>query len=238
MLVVKKKKNPPANTGDLKRLGFDPWVRKIPWKRKWQPTPVFLPGDSMGRGPWRATVHRVAKSWIWLKWLCQLQKKEKGGQKSHFQACKRILFSNDTKGHYEQRTGRQILIQYLDKHWFNTSGKFCPFWMSPARGRVTLLEVPWQELHRNTGPQALRDPFGACFQASCGQDQLTVARFQLPTDVMPPSGCTGELNSRPEPALQKAGEVSFKTSDISVFMPCKLSNGFKQSIRLLKTEMT
>ena len=29
-----------------KSLGFDPWVRKIPWRRKWQPTPVFLPGES------------------------------------------------------------------------------------------------------------------------------------------------------------------------------------------------
>ena len=29
--------------------GFDPWVRKIPWRRKWQPTPVFLPGESHGR---------------------------------------------------------------------------------------------------------------------------------------------------------------------------------------------
>ena len=27
-----------------KRHEFDPWVRKIPWSRKWQPTPVFLPG--------------------------------------------------------------------------------------------------------------------------------------------------------------------------------------------------
>ena len=27
---------------------FDPWFRKIPWKRKWQPTPVFLPGESHG----------------------------------------------------------------------------------------------------------------------------------------------------------------------------------------------
>ena len=26
-----------------KRCGFDPWVGKIPWNRKWQPTPVFLP---------------------------------------------------------------------------------------------------------------------------------------------------------------------------------------------------
>ena len=34
------------NEGDP---GFNPWVRKIPWRRKWQPTPVFLPGESHGR---------------------------------------------------------------------------------------------------------------------------------------------------------------------------------------------
>ena len=28
---------------------FDPWVRKIPWSRKWQPTPIFLPGESHGQ---------------------------------------------------------------------------------------------------------------------------------------------------------------------------------------------
>ena len=31
------------------RPRFDPWVGKIPWRRKWQPTPVFLPGESHGR---------------------------------------------------------------------------------------------------------------------------------------------------------------------------------------------
>ena len=31
------------------RSRFDPWVRKIPWRRKWQPTPVFLPGKSHGQ---------------------------------------------------------------------------------------------------------------------------------------------------------------------------------------------
>ena len=36
-------KNPPANAEDSE---FDPWVRKIPWKRAWKPTPVFLPGES------------------------------------------------------------------------------------------------------------------------------------------------------------------------------------------------
>ena len=34
----------------------------ISWRRKWQPTPVFLPGESMDRGAWRATVHGVAES--------------------------------------------------------------------------------------------------------------------------------------------------------------------------------
>ena len=33
-----------------KRCWFDPWVRKIPWKRKRQPTPVFLPGTFHGQG--------------------------------------------------------------------------------------------------------------------------------------------------------------------------------------------
>ena len=33
----------PANAGDAEdRQGFSPWVRKILWRRKWQPTPVFL----------------------------------------------------------------------------------------------------------------------------------------------------------------------------------------------------
>ena len=38
------------------RHRFDPWVGKIPQRRKWQPTSVFLPGKSMDRGVWRATV--------------------------------------------------------------------------------------------------------------------------------------------------------------------------------------
>ena len=32
-----------------KRCGFDPWVRKIPWRRKWQSTLAFLPGESHGQ---------------------------------------------------------------------------------------------------------------------------------------------------------------------------------------------
>ena len=42
---------------------FDSWVRKIPWRRKWQPTPEFLPGEFHGQGACWVTGHGIAKSW-------------------------------------------------------------------------------------------------------------------------------------------------------------------------------
>ena len=50
--------------GRCKRHGFNPWVRKIPWRSKWQPSPVFLSGESHGQrslAGYRAT-HRVTRS--------------------------------------------------------------------------------------------------------------------------------------------------------------------------------
>ena len=41
-------KEPACQCRRCKRCGFDPWVKKIPWRRAWQPTPVFLPGESHG----------------------------------------------------------------------------------------------------------------------------------------------------------------------------------------------
>ena len=49
------------------RLGFDPWVRKIPWRRKWQPTPVFFPSESYGQeepgGLQSIGSHRKGHNW-------------------------------------------------------------------------------------------------------------------------------------------------------------------------------
>ena len=64
-LVVKKL---PANAGDV-RLRFNPCVGKIPWRRAWQPTTVFLPGESYGQRSLVATVHWVVKSQTQLKQL-------------------------------------------------------------------------------------------------------------------------------------------------------------------------
>ena len=55
-----------------KRRGFNPWVRKIPWRRKWQPTPVFLPGESL----WTEKPGRLQSiGWQkvrhdWSDWAC------------------------------------------------------------------------------------------------------------------------------------------------------------------------
>ena len=49
----KKKKKKKKNTCQCrrhKRHGFSLWVWKIPWRKAWQPTPIFLPGESLGQG--------------------------------------------------------------------------------------------------------------------------------------------------------------------------------------------
>ena len=46
----------PCHCRRHKRYRFDPWAWKILWRRKWYPTPVFLPGEFLG----------VTKSWTWL----------------------------------------------------------------------------------------------------------------------------------------------------------------------------
>ena len=62
-------RNLPANIGDVMRCGFDPWVGKILWRgRHGNPLSICLE-NSLDRGAWRATVHKVAKSWTRLKQL-------------------------------------------------------------------------------------------------------------------------------------------------------------------------
>ena len=48
---VTRGKEPACQCRRCKRLGFNPWVSKIPWRIKWQPTLEFLPGESHGQKP-------------------------------------------------------------------------------------------------------------------------------------------------------------------------------------------
>ena len=55
---------------ECRRPGFDPWIGKIPWRRKWKPTPVFLPGEFHGQrnlvgySPWG---HKESDTTEWLR---------------------------------------------------------------------------------------------------------------------------------------------------------------------------
>ena len=52
-----------------RRHGFDLWVRKIPWKRKWNPLQYSCLENSMDRGAWWVTAHGVAKRLETTEWL-------------------------------------------------------------------------------------------------------------------------------------------------------------------------
>ena len=57
----------PAMQRTGRRCSFDPWVRKILWSRKWQPTSSFLPRKSNGQKSLIAIVHGVEKNWTRLR---------------------------------------------------------------------------------------------------------------------------------------------------------------------------
>ena len=50
------------STRQCRRPRFHPCVRKIPWRRRWLPTPEFLPGESYDRRNYWAVVHGATKS--------------------------------------------------------------------------------------------------------------------------------------------------------------------------------
>ena len=65
----------------FRRRGFDPWVGKIPWRRAWQPTPVFSPGESHGqrrlagyspRGRKESDVTEASKHTHTWEWDCNV----------------------------------------------------------------------------------------------------------------------------------------------------------------------
>jgi len=64
-----------ASAGDTQEPVFDPWVGKIPWRRKWQPIPVFLPGKSHGQeslegySPWGCKESNTTRPCILLIFL-------------------------------------------------------------------------------------------------------------------------------------------------------------------------
>ena len=55
-------KEPAYQNKRQRRRGFNPWIGKIPWSRKWQPLQYSCLENPMDRGVWQAVVHMVAES--------------------------------------------------------------------------------------------------------------------------------------------------------------------------------
>ena len=71
--VVFVVKNPPSNAGEIREGEFNPWVGKIPWRRKnGSPLQYCCLENPMDRGAWQVTVYSIAKRQTRLKWLCMV----------------------------------------------------------------------------------------------------------------------------------------------------------------------
>ena len=99
------------STCQRRRHGFDPLVRKIPWRRKWQPTPVFLPGKSYrqrsptGYSPW-------GRKRVWHDLATKRQRQHmlaRKKEKWELSAVKRSLSKN---GGFPTWWGGQVILSW------------------------------------------------------------------------------------------------------------------------------
>ena len=117
-LVVK---NLPASAGDM-RHGFDYWVGKLPWRRTWQPTPVFLPVEPhgqrilMGYSPWGCEESYTAKTTVCMHIQYYLLRKIwRSGSTSVVQDCLLFYFSRACPWLSPLCAGKAALVPYLSQ---------------------------------------------------------------------------------------------------------------------------
>ena len=60
-MVAQEVKNPPAKSGAAGDADSNPWVGKIPWRKKWQPLQYSYQENPIDKGAWWATIHGVAE---------------------------------------------------------------------------------------------------------------------------------------------------------------------------------
>ena len=93
------------------RPRFDPWVRKILWRRKWQPTPVLLPGKSRGGRSLVGYIHGVAI--VGHDLAIKPPQPDKNIFNGPFYFLQQFPFISDGKGFWEQLMGEGCWKQFL-----------------------------------------------------------------------------------------------------------------------------
>ena len=121
-------KNPPAKQKTRRRHGFNPWVGNIPWRRKWQPTPVFLPEKFHGQrslagySPWG---HKESDTTEWLN----------NNKQNHFMQGSFVIILTFQKEHF----GSHIVKGALQR---DKTGEWA---VREKESRMTLRFWAWQE---------------------------------------------------------------------------------------------
>ena len=120
-----------------RRLGYDPWVRKIPWRSKWQPSPTFLPGKShaqRGLAGYSVGLQRVGHNWVTDSFIFPAFTFRETISFLHF-SC---LFALSVFCH-RQRDFWELLTQ-VSSSSFLLSSKSCGIWpFSKSRTMLSLL---------------------------------------------------------------------------------------------------
>ena len=99
---------PKEFAGQCKKCGFDPWVGKILWRRKWQPTPVFL----LGKSPW------AEEPGCYSPWECP--------RKGHDLATKQQLYQRGKNSfmHYHKTEFKIVVAKYQACGWGVEKSRF------------------------------------------------------------------------------------------------------------------
>ena len=110
------------------RVGHD-WATSLSlftfmhWRRKWQPTPVFLPWDPRDGGAWWAAVYGVTQSQTWLKWLSSSSRTHVRAHKSCFSAglvlnvasrWLQTLITHGSLSHHTSAYNLEKTVEFLD----------------------------------------------------------------------------------------------------------------------------
>ena len=118
---------------------FDPWVRKLPWSRKWQPVVVLLPEESAGQrslvgcSPWG---HRGADLTEAAERVLQMVNLERRGVESpsceelvglEYEPCVSDLKPEFSQEHLPHGNGQKI--EFLKKHSFKATFKKCKWFL-------------------------------------------------------------------------------------------------------------
>ena len=131
------------------------------WRRKWQPTPVFLPGESQGREAWWAAVYGVAQSRTLLK------RRSRSGSRSKYTFYLKVMFEfmvlqyfccHHTVVDQEVQLSQISMIQSYSYFspwlfWWDPFFHTASFWTYQEPGSLGFL---WSQLHHCMNPEELK----------------------------------------------------------------------------------